>query len=62
MDTVQFSIRIPSELNERIKQRAKYTRRSRNSEIIRMLEEYLKIVDSNDEKALRALERFRQQD
>lgn len=48
-ETVLFSVRIPVHLLHQITQRATINRRSRNSEIIRMLE---RTIDSGVESTL----------
>lgn len=55
-DTSMISIRIPTELLERIGERADALRRSRNAEIVHMLEKTLEQSEKSDKEALRILE------
>mgnify|MGYP000670662482 CR=1 FL=1 len=45
-EVVAFSIRLPRPLNDRIRERAKQNRRSLNQEIVWLLEQALRFLDT----------------
>lgn len=56
-DTTQFSVRMPYDLEKKITERTRFTRRSRNAEIMHMLEQLMRREEQDNEAALRAAER-----
>jgi hypothetical protein len=56
-DSVQFSLRIPKDLEKQLRERTKITRRSRNAEIIHMIESLFEREARDTDQAIRALER-----
>lgn len=52
-----FTLRVPEDLHHQILQRTLYSRRSRNSEIVYLLERALDTLNEQDEAAITALER-----
>lgn len=59
---VAFTVRMPEELEAQIQQRIQFTRRSRNAEIIYLVERALDHTNEQNDQAARAAERNRPPD